>query len=158
MPNERGDNNQLLILAPDGRDASVLRAVLAEAGISAEIDPTGEQLVQALRSGSHGGAVMTDEGLTRLGMSTLRDAVDEQPTWSDFPFVVLARRGQGGRGDLRDVEQAFNATVLERPLHPTSLISAARSAIRGRTRQRLAASHLEELEAARGAKQPGRQP
>ena len=149
MPNERGDNNQLLILAPDGRDASVLRAVLAEAGISAEIDPTGEQLVQALRSGTHGGAVMTDEGLTRLGMSTLRDAVDEQPTWSDFPFVVLARRGQGGRGDLRDVEQAFNATVLERPLHPTSLISAARSAIRGRNRQRLAASHLEELEAAR---------
>ena len=103
MPNERGDNNQLLILAPDGRDASVLRAVLAEAGISAEIDPTGEQLVQALRSGTHGGAVMTDEGLTRLGMSTLRDAVDEQPTWSDFPVVVLARRGPGGRGDLRAV-------------------------------------------------------
>jgi signal transduction histidine kinase len=84
-----------------------------------------------------------------VGLSTLREAVERQPTWSDFPFVVLARRGMGNRGDLRHVEQALNATVLERPLHPTSLISAARSAIRGRERQRLAARQLQELEEAR---------
>jgi signal transduction histidine kinase len=41
-------------------------------------------------------------------------------------------------------------TILERPLHPASLISAARAALRGRQRQRLAARHLHELEAARG--------
>jgi C4-dicarboxylate-specific signal transduction histidine kinase len=42
-------------------------------------------------------------------------------------------------------------TILERPLHPASLISAARSALRGRLRQRLAAEHLEERETARAA-------
>lgn len=149
MTDEQHTDNALLILAPDGRDASVLRAVLSEAGINAEVDHGGEKLVAALRNGTHAGALMTDEGLTRVGLSTLREAVEQQPTWSDFPFVVLARRGRDNRGDLRHVEQALNATVLERPLHPTSLISAARSAIRGRERQRLAARHLKELEEAR---------
>jgi signal transduction histidine kinase len=143
------DDNSILILAPEGRDASVVRALLAEAGIDAEIDERGDKLLQALESGSCAGAVLTDEGMTRVGLSSLREAIDRQPTWSDFPFIVLARRGQAGRGDLQQVELALNATVLERPLHPTSLLSAARSAIRGRRRQRLAARHLSELEAAR---------
>lgn len=149
MADNQNHDNALLIIAPDGRDASVLLAVLTEAAIDAEVDATGERLFDALRKGTHAGAVMTDEGLTRVGLSSLRDAVEQQPTWSDFPFVVLARRGQDNRGNLRLVEQALNATVLERPLHPTSLISAARSAIRGRGRQRLAARHLRELEDAR---------
>jgi signal transduction histidine kinase len=149
VASEHDPNKALLILAPDGRDASVLRAVLAEAGIEADVDPSGQKLLDALRHGTRAGAVLTDEGLTRVGLASLRDAVEQQPTWSDFPFVVLARRGQANRGDLRHVEQALNATVLERPLHPTSLVSAARSAIRGRDRQRLAARHLEELEEAR---------
>jgi signal transduction histidine kinase/ActR/RegA family two-component response regulator len=42
----------------------------------------------------------------------------------------------------------MNATVLERPLHPASLISAARAAVRARARQRLAAEHLAERERA----------
>ena len=149
MANEEAKPNAVLILAPEGRDGEVLRALLVEAGLSAEIDPGGAKLFEALEAGSHAGAIVTDEALTRVGLSTLRDAVERQPTWSDFPFVVLARRGMGNRGDLRQVEQALNATVLERPLHPTSLISAARSAIRGRERQRLAARHLQELEEAR---------
>lgn len=149
MAENQNHDNALLIIAPDGRDASVLLAVLSEAAIDAEVDSTGERLFDALRKGTHAGAVMTDEGLTRVGLSSLREAVEQQPTWSDFPFVVLARRGQGNRGDLRHVEQSLNATVLERPLHPTSLVSAARSSIRGRGRQRLAARHLRELEEAR---------
>jgi signal transduction histidine kinase len=143
------EQNSLLILAPEGRDASVLRALLSEAGIKAQVDPTGEELFKALETGNRAGAVLTDEALTRVGLASLRDAIERQPTWSDFPFIVLARRGHSGRGELQHVEQALNATVLERPLHPTSLVSAARSAIRGRSRQRLAARHLEELEAAR---------
>ena len=148
MADER-DDHCILILAPEGRDASVLRALLAEAGIVAEVDPAGERLVEALERGWCDGAVVTDEALTAVGLSALREAVERQPTWSDFPFIVLARRGGGSRGDLRHVEQSLNATVLERPLHPTSLVSAVRSAIRGRSRQRLAARHLAELEEAR---------
>lgn len=146
---EFDDENALLILAPEGRDSSVLRALLSEAGIEAEIDQSGETLLRALEKGTHAGAVITDEALTRVGLAGLREAVDRQPTWSDFPFVVLARRGDSERGALDQVEQTLNATVLERPLHPTSLVSAARSAIRSRERQRLTARQLRDLENAR---------
>ena len=144
-------DQSILVLAPEGRDGTVLCALLAEAGIATEADPTGAKLIAALTDGTHAGAVMTDDAQTRVGLGNLRDALERQPTWSDFPFVVLARRGNGNRGDLRHVEEAINATVLERPLHPTSLVSAVRSAIRGRERQRLAARHLSELEEARAA-------
>ena len=149
MTDELHNDSSILILAPEGRDSSVLRALLTEAGIDAEIDDVGDKLLEALESGDRAAAVLTDEGLTRVGLSSLREAIDRQPAWSDFPFIVLARRGQANRGDLQHVEQALNATVLDRPLHPTSLISAARSAIRGRSRQRLAARHFSELEDAR---------
>ncbi|HET7817554.1 MAG TPA: ATP-binding protein [Sphingomicrobium sp.] len=149
MTDDVADDDSLLILAPEGRDAAVLHALLTDAGIAAIVDSTGEALLRALETGDHAAAVITDEALTRVGIGALRHAVDRQPTWSDFPFVVLSRRGQGTRGILEAVEEAFNATVLERPLHPASLVSAARSAIRGRQRQRLAAQHLRELERAR---------
>lgn len=149
MTEERGGDAAILILAPEGRDASVLQALLTEAGIAAQLDATGETLMAALESGSHAGAVITDEALTRVGLANLRDALERQPAWSDFPFILLARRGASARNELKHVEQAMNATVLERPLHPTSLVSAVRSAIRGRDRQRLAARQLRELEDAR---------
>ncbi|HLO20445.1 MAG TPA: response regulator, partial [Sphingomicrobium sp.] len=66
---------------------------------------------------------------------------------SDFPFVLLARRGVTREGP-KAIEAVMNATVLERPLHPASLISAARAAVRARARQRLAAEHLAERERA----------
>ena len=149
MPEDGTKHPSILILAPEGRDSSVLRALLAEGGIAAEIDPGGARLLDAVESGTYSGAVITEEALTRVGLSALRDAVERQPPWSDFPFVVLARRAQRSRGDLQHVEQALNATILERPLHPTSLVSAVRSAIRGRDRQHAAAKHLAELEDAR---------
>ena len=149
MTDEVASDPSILILAPEGRDSTVLRALLVEAGISAEVDPGGGRLLNAIVDGTHSGAVITEEALTRVGLSELRDAVENQPPWSDFPFVVLARRAQRSRGDLQHVEQALNVTVLERPLHPTSLVSAVRSAIRGRVRQRLAARHLKDLEEAR---------
>jgi len=141
--------DSLLILAPEGRDASVLRAILAEAGLDAIVDQDGSHLIRSIEDGVGAGAVLTDAALTRVGLGDLREAVERQPAWSDFPFIVLARRGGVSRSDLHHVEQMLNATVLERPLHPTSLVSAARSAIRGRRRQRLAARHLRDLEAAR---------
>src|SRR5581483_4181169 len=76
-----------------------------------------------------------------------REAIERQPPWSDFPFVLLTRRG-GMRQGSRAIEGLINATMLERPLHPATLVSAVRSAIRGRARQRLAADYLAEREAA----------
>jgi signal transduction histidine kinase/ActR/RegA family two-component response regulator len=141
--------NEILILAPEGRDAAVLRSLLDEVGISASVDADGKALFCAIETGSAAGAILTDEALTAVGLGELRAAMDRQPTWSDFPLIVLARHGGGMKSNIRGIEESLNATLLERPLHPASLVSAARSAIRARCRQRLAAEHLLQLELAR---------
>lgn len=146
---EGQEAQELLVLAPEGRDAFVLRSLLAEAGITGTIDTGGKTLLEAIEHGTAAGAILTDEALTRLGLAELRSAVERQPTWSDFPIIVLARHGGSINRNIRQIEQSLNVTLLERPLHPASLISAARASIRARGRQRLAAQHLNELEEAR---------
>ncbi|HYG30269.1 MAG TPA: response regulator [Allosphingosinicella sp.] len=136
----------LLILAPVGRDASVIAQLLRSAAIECEIVST-DTLFEAIVDGSAAGAVITDDAVARIDAARLRDAIERQPPWSDFPFVLLARRGETRLGS-RAIEELINVTALERPLHPANLISAVRSARRGRERQRLAADYLAEREAA----------
>jgi C4-dicarboxylate-specific signal transduction histidine kinase len=138
---------RFLIVAPAGRDSEVIRQLLSSAGIDAVADKNGELLFDALRDGLAAGAVLTDDALVRLDRGRLSEAIANQPPWSDFPFVLLARRS-GTRDVAGSIEAIANATVLERPLHPASLISAARAAVRARRRQRLAAEYLAERERA----------
>jgi signal transduction histidine kinase/ActR/RegA family two-component response regulator len=139
-------DNRFLIVAPGGRDAGVIAQLLKSAQLLAEKDD-GEILLRVIVDGTAGGAVVTDEALARLDPARLRDAIERQPPWSDFPFILLSRRGETREGS-RTVEELLNVTVLERPLHPATLISAVRSAVRGRMRQRLAAAYLAERERA----------
>jgi signal transduction histidine kinase len=139
--------DRFLIVAPAGRDAEVVRQLLVSARIDAAVDSTGDLLLEALRSGRAAGAVVTDDALVRIDPAALDSAIDNQPPWSDFPFILLVRRGVAREGS-KSIEALINATVLERPLHPASLISAARAGVRARQRQRLAAEYLKEREQA----------
>jgi signal transduction histidine kinase/CheY-like chemotaxis protein len=145
---DQADLDVFLVIAPAGRDAQVIGELLASAQLACRYDHDGDQLLEALIAGEAAGAIVTDDALARIGTARLREAIDRQPPWSDFPFVLLTRRGETRQG-ARSIEELVNVTVLERPLHPASLVSAARAARRGRSRQRLAARHLAEREAAR---------
>ena len=146
---DAGSSDEFLVIAPSGRDCKVIGELLASAQLRWQADNDGERLLEALVGGEAAGAVITDDALARIGAARLRDAIEKQPPWSDFPFVLLTRRGETRQGS-RSIEELVNVTILERPLHPASLISAARAALRGRLRQRLAARHLADLERARG--------
>ncbi|HEX8192374.1 MAG TPA: response regulator [Allosphingosinicella sp.] len=136
----------VLILAPAGRDAKVIAQLLRSAAIPCAADD-GERLFEAILSGAACAAVITDDAIARLDVARLREVIQRQPPWSDFPFVLLARRGEARQGS-RTIEDLVNVTALERPLHPVNLISAVRAALRGRERQRLAAAYLAERDAA----------
>jgi signal transduction histidine kinase len=61
-----------------------------------------------------------------------------QPTWSDFPFILLTEHGGGlerNPAAARLTEILGNVIFLERPFHPTTLVSAVRTGLRGRQRQ-----------------------
>src|SRR5262249_22303102 len=60
-----------------------------------------------------------------------------QPAWSDFPLIVLARGGEESQTGLRILEALgphANVTLLERPVHAVTLVTATRVALRARRR------------------------
>ena len=136
-----------LILAPHGRDAKVAAGMLEEANAATRICPTLEALVGALDSEA-GFAVIAEEALAGADLRPLRQWIDAQPDWSDFPFILITGRGGGLERNPaagRFLETLSNVTFIERPFHPTTLVSLARAALRGRSRQFEARARLEAL-------------
>ncbi|MEJ7934483.1 ATP-binding protein [Sphingobium sp. AN558] len=136
-----------LILAPHGRDASVAATILQEASIQSTLCASVPTLVDNLEQGA-GFALLTEEGLRSADLSPIAQWLAQQPEWSDFPFILLTHKGGGlerNPAARRFLDALGNVTFLERPFHPTTLISLAQSALRGRRRQYDARSRLAEL-------------
>ena len=142
-------SERALILAPQGRDTEVAAAMLTEAGFNAVRCRSVIHMVEELEAGA-GFALVTEEALRTADLHSLAFWLDNQPEWSDFPFILLTQRGGGlerNPAAARHLDTLGNVTFLERPFHPTSLISLARSARRARRRQYDARARLVELHA-----------
>jgi hypothetical protein len=87
---------RVLVLAPQGRDAPLICGVLAAAGIEAEACATVAELASRMRDGA-AAALITEEALTD-GFADLADVLAGQPSWSDFPVILLT----AGDYSLRD--------------------------------------------------------
>ena len=146
-------SEKALILAPTGRDAPVAAAMLEETGIRSETCTDLPSLVACLEKGA-GFALVTEEALRGADVRPLSQWINAQPEWSDFPFVLLTLRGGGLEQNPsagRYLDLLGNVTFVERPFHPTTLVSLARSALRGRRRQYEARARLMELQGERRA-------
>ena len=93
-------------------------------------------------------ALIVEEALQNADLAELAAWIARQPAWSDFPFVLLTPRGGGlernpGAKRLRTV--LGNVAFLERPFHPTTLVSVVETALRGRRRQYQAREMLYEI-------------
>ena len=133
-----------VILAPRGRDAAIAAAMLGEAAIGAVVCDSLAGLIEALRHGA-GFVLVTEEAIATSDLRPLVAWLEEQEEWSDLPFILLTTRGGGlerNPAAARHLEVLGNVTFLERPFHPTTLISLARAAIRGRRRQYEARTRL----------------
>lgn len=140
-------SQRALVLAPLGRDAPIAAAMLAEGGIEATVCPSLPALVQELDNGA-AFVVVTEEAIATADLHALSRWIEDQEEWSDLPFVLLTSHGGGLERNptaARHLELLGNVTFLERPFHPTTLISLARSALRGRQRQYEARGRLEAL-------------
>ena len=142
-----GLSQRALVLAPTGRDAAIAAAILKEAGVPALVCDTLESLGKRLDEGA-GLAVIVEEALRDCDLTGLAAWIEAQPSWSDFPFVVLTRRG--GSVERNPMARRLSVTLgnvsfLERPFHPTTLVSAVQTALRGRKRQYEARERIEEI-------------
>ena len=122
-------HDRVLVLAPRGRDAELTRELLAHAGHLAQTCRDGTALIAAVREGA-ACAVITQEALAPSVQTELGRVLEAQPPWSDFPVIVLTTRGPS-----LGVDDLGNVTTLERPVSPTTLVTAVRSAFRARKRQ-----------------------
>jgi signal transduction histidine kinase/ActR/RegA family two-component response regulator len=140
-------SERAIILAPRGRDADIAAKLLFDAGYEAESTQNLASLCDELAAGA-GLAIIADEALQTTDLRQLADLLANQPPWSDLPIVVLTKRGGGPERNpfaARLADALGNVTFLERPFHPTTLVSIVRTAVRGRRRQYEARSRLEEL-------------
>ncbi|MDB5802067.1 MAG: sensor hybrid histidine kinase [Rhodocyclales bacterium] len=131
------DSERALVFASMGRDAPIAAQILKEANIASMICHDVLCLVEELDRGV-AFAVVTEDALANINLKPLYEWIGRQPFWSDLPFLVLTTRGGGVERNpvaQRLTETLGNATFLERPFHPTTFISVARSAVRSRLRQ-----------------------
>ncbi len=140
-------SERALILTPTGRDGALASAMLNEGGFAATICADIATLAEELDRGA-ALAILADEAIHSGDLCPLVAFLKRQPLWSDFPIILLT--GHGGGPERNPVAAAFaqtlgNVTFLERPFHPTTLISVVRSAVRGRRRQYEARARLEEI-------------
>jgi PAS domain S-box-containing protein len=130
-------SERALILAPVGRDASVAAALIREAGYHANICADLAGLIHEIEGGA-GLAVIADEAIKTADLRGLVQWLNAQPSWSDFPIVLLTLQGGGPERnpDAARLGLALgNVTFIERPFHPTTLVSVVGSAVRARRRQ-----------------------
>ncbi|MFC5067714.1 response regulator [Flaviflagellibacter deserti] len=140
-------SEQVLILAPGGRDALVASSILRDAHIPGTICADIEGLCATLAKGA-GAAVIAEEALLTADLGALAGWISDQPPWSDFPFLILALRGAGieRNPDAKRLTLALgNVSFLERPFHPTTLVTTIRSALRARRRQYEARERIEQI-------------
>ena len=130
-------SERAVILAPRGRDAAVAAALIREAGYCADVCADLAAMIHEIEGGA-GLAVIADEAIKTADLRGLVTWLNRQPPWSDFPIVLLTRRGGGPERKpdaARRGRGLGNVTFVERPFHPTTLVSITGSAVRGRRRQ-----------------------
>lgn len=127
---------RILIVAPLGRDAELMRTHLRNAGLTCESLESMKALCTALREGA-GAVMVTEEALANGGLALLARALDEQPAWSEIPVIVLTAvlSFESKPHSFRELGRRTNVTLVDRPVRIQSLVSTAQSALRARQRQ-----------------------
>jgi signal transduction histidine kinase/ActR/RegA family two-component response regulator len=146
--NESSRRERTLILAPLGRDAHVAAAILCDANLASAVCRDIVELVREIERGAEA-AILTEEAMRNVDLRPLAEWVASQPAWSDFPFIVLTKHGGGLERNPAAAELMQilgNAAFIERPFHPTTLISTVQASLRGRQRQYECQRLNEELE------------
>lgn len=138
---------RVLVFMPTGRDASLVCSTLETAGIFAQVCTNQIEVEENFFSGA-GAVLISEEALVNATLEHLAETFSRQPVWSDVPVVVFAINGRNPEMLLETVGTRFNATIVERPIRKTLLVSAVRSALRAREKQYQTRDLLNQLEEA----------
>lgn len=134
MPNE-SLALRILIVAPIGRDARAIAELLESHGHLARICSGLCEAASQLEQGA-GALLLTEDSLEPEQVAALLPRLDEQPTWSELPVIILTTAGERSAERLdRIAAAAGGVTLLERPLGAATLLRSIEVALSSRRRQ-----------------------
>ena len=140
-------SERCLVLAPTGRDASLIVSLLSELNVACHICGEISQISEQLLLGA-GLAILAEEALRSVHLFPLARWLRHQQAWSDLPIILLTHRGGISAQEPELVQFTNllgNVSFLERPFHPETLASMVRSAARSRHRQYEARARHQEI-------------
>jgi signal transduction histidine kinase len=136
MTLRQANEERILVLAPTGRDAELVCTLLQGVGLICANCSTLESFHSALDDGA-GALLITTEALSPAMIQTLAHVIAQQPSWSDLSLVLLSQHNQNISITELHKKLGVNASLalLERPVHPSTLLALFESLIQGRRRQ-----------------------
>ncbi len=142
MPETDGDLH-VLVVAPTGRDATLIATLLMKEGIDCHICSSSEEALD--RVVGSGALVAAEEVFTPSNIADWGRKISTQSSWSDYPLIVLTVAGAvdpNSQKKMRFREPLGNVVLLERPIRPETLVSTVQASLRSRRRQYLIRDHL----------------
>jgi signal transduction histidine kinase len=130
-------DHRTIIVAPTGKDGRLVAGLLERLTIPCHIASSVREACALIREGA-GAAIISEEAFVNGSMNELLQVFHEQPSWSDFPLILLTISGRVTVESerLREMRRPLgNLFLLERPIRPETLLSTLEIALRGRERQ-----------------------
>ena len=124
-------------MAPTGKDGRLIAGLLERRAIPCHIASSISEACAMIREGA-GAAIISEEAFSVNSIGELLEVLHEQPSWSDFPLILLTVSGRVTVESerLRTMRRPLgNIFLLERPIRPETLLSTLEIALRGRERQ-----------------------
>jgi signal transduction histidine kinase len=137
---------RVLVVTPTGRDSLLICNLLSSNGIQCVNSPTTEMARIGMTMGASA-VILADEVLTLSDIAEWTAQIAKQPSWSDFPLIILTVAGQVDHESQRKLllrKPLGNLVLLERPVRPETLVSTVQAALRSRRRQYQIRDHLAE--------------
>jgi PAS domain S-box-containing protein len=133
---------RLLVLMPTTKDAERTVTVFSKSDIACRVCTDLFILCRELSAGA-GAALLTEEAIFRDKTGCLSQTLRDEPSWSNFPLIVLTQQGQ--RSQRLMGHPALNITLVERPVRMTTLRSVVEAALRHRRHQYAIRDMLSDL-------------
>ena len=125
------------MVTPTGKDGRLIASLLERLSLACHSTNSISEACRLIREGA-GAAIISEEAFHGDSIQCLLEVLHEQPSWSDFPLILLTVSGRVTVESerLRDLRRPLgNVLLLERPIRPETLLSTLEIALRGRQRQ-----------------------
>ena len=129
---------RFLVLTPTGRDGALTSALLSKASLSCHVCKDLAELCECFERDGAAALLIAEEVFVNGSLPRLTELLARQGSWSDIPVLIFTGKPAtlSPRPSTAHLLSSIgNVTLLDRPLRPVTMISAARTALRARRRQ-----------------------